>query len=65
MTGRASPQWLAWAREIQALCQTGLAFSKGPYDLQRYKRLMEIAAEIIAACRGDGQTWEIFPRPWW
>jgi ADP-ribose pyrophosphatase YjhB (NUDIX family) len=49
MTGRPSPQWLAWAREIQALCQTGLAFTKGPYDLQRYKRLMEIAAEIVAA----------------
>ncbi len=48
MSSPSSQQWLDWAREIQALCQTGLAFSKGPYDLQRYRRLMEIAAEIVA-----------------
>jgi len=42
------PQWLVWAREIQSLAQTGLAFSKGTYDRQRYERLSEIAAEITA-----------------
>jgi len=41
------PTWLAWAREIAALCQTGLAFSNS-YDTGRYRRLMEIAAEITA-----------------
>lgn len=45
------PTWLAWAREIEALCQTGLAFSSG-YDTGRYRRLMEIAAEITAAHTG-------------
>lgn len=45
----ATVQWLTWAREIQALCQTGCAFSKIEYDLKRYKRMMEIAAEIVAA----------------
>jgi len=42
------PKWLEWAREIQRLCQTGLAFSKSDYDAQRYKRLTEIAAEITS-----------------
>lgn len=42
------PHWLAWAREIQALSQTGLHFSRDRFNAQRYKRLLEIAAEIIA-----------------
>ena len=44
----ASPKWLTWAREIQALSQTGLAFNEPGYDTDRYVRLTEIAAEIIA-----------------
>ena len=43
------PQWLTWAREIQALTQTGLTFCESHYDIQRYKRLEAIAAEIVAA----------------
>ena len=41
------PQWLKWAREIQALSQTGLTYSENDYQNQRYRRLMEIAAEIV------------------
>ena len=26
------PYWLLWAREIQALAQTGLAFTRDQYD---------------------------------
>jgi len=47
-----SPRWLAWGREIQALSQTGLAFSEIDYDIQRYRRLMEIAAEIVECHTG-------------
>lgn len=36
------------SREIQAISSTGLYFSKDPYDLQRFKQLNEIAAELIA-----------------
>ncbi len=43
------PKWLAWAREIQSLCQTGLAFSSSNYETERYRRLIEIAAEMVAA----------------
>jgi ADP-ribose pyrophosphatase YjhB (NUDIX family) len=48
MANQQSTQWLAWAREIQAMGQTGLTFSQNEYDLQRYQRLLEIAAEIVA-----------------
>lgn len=41
-----SPRWLQWAREIQALAQTGLTYSKDEYQRQRYQRFLEIAAEI-------------------
>jgi ADP-ribose pyrophosphatase YjhB (NUDIX family) len=46
------PQWLTWARELQALAQTGLTFSQNDYDRQRYERLREIAAEIVARHAG-------------
>jgi ADP-ribose pyrophosphatase YjhB (NUDIX family) len=43
------PRWLAWAREIQALSQTGLTYSSSDFDTQRYQRLSEIAAEIVSS----------------
>ena len=52
MKSKTLPKWLEWAREIQQLCQTGLAFSETEYDTQRYKRLTEIAAEITATHSG-------------
>jgi ADP-ribose pyrophosphatase YjhB (NUDIX family) len=48
MAETTAPRWLQWAQEIQALSQTGLAFSTIPYDVERYTRLAEIAAEIVA-----------------
>jgi ADP-ribose pyrophosphatase YjhB (NUDIX family) len=42
------PRWLAWAREIQALAQIGEAYSENQWQSRRYRRLMEISAEIIA-----------------
>ena len=48
MSPTTPPSWLAWAREIQALSQTGLAFSQTEYDTERYQRLSAIAAEIVA-----------------
>ena len=44
-----TPDWLRWARELQALSQTGLHFATGAYDRERYERLGRIAAEIVAA----------------
>lgn len=48
MAADDTPQWLEWARELQAIGQTGLAFTQSPYDTQRYQRLTELAAEIVA-----------------
>jgi ADP-ribose pyrophosphatase YjhB (NUDIX family) len=42
------PQWLRWARELQAIAQTGLTFSQDNYDLDRYRRLRAIAVEMLA-----------------
>jgi ADP-ribose pyrophosphatase YjhB (NUDIX family) len=42
------PDWLTWAREIQAIAQTGLEFSKDPYDLDRFAALRRLAARIHA-----------------
>ena len=46
------PDWLIWAREIQALAQIGLAFSKDPYDLDRYSTLRRLSARIMAEQTG-------------
>lgn len=41
-------QWLQWAVELQALAQAGLHYGKDVYDRERYQRIREISAEIIA-----------------
>ena len=41
-------KWLKWAIEIQSLSQIGLAYTKDVYDRERYQRLREISAEMLA-----------------
>jgi len=41
-------QWLQWAVELQALAQAGLYYTKDIYDQERFTRIREIAAEILA-----------------
>ena len=41
------PRWLMWARDLQAVAQTGLAFAIDPHDRQRYEAVRRIAAEIV------------------
>jgi Hydrolase of X-linked nucleoside diphosphate N terminal len=43
-----NPQWLEWARRLQALAQNGLAYCKDPYDRQRYEEIQRLAAEMMA-----------------
>ncbi len=51
--GRAGePDWLLWAREIQAVAQSGLAFTRDPYDVERYQALTALAARMMAARGG-------------
>lgn len=42
-----TPKWLDWARKIFSISKSGLAYSNSDYDLERYKHLMEIAAEMM------------------
>ncbi len=48
----AEPDWLVWAREIQATAQTGLAFTRDPYDAERYHALRALAVRILATHTG-------------
>lgn len=41
-------QWLQWAIELQSLAQAGLTYGKDVYDHERYERIREISAEILA-----------------
>src|SRR5215216_5143281 len=43
------PKWMEWAQEIFSLSQAGLTYSQNPFDIERYKRLQEITAEMIAS----------------
>jgi len=40
---------MEWAQEIFSLSQAGLTYSQNPFDIERYKRLQEITAEMIAS----------------
>src|SRR5512133_3886102 len=39
--------WFAWTREIFSICKAGLAYTQNEYDVERYKRLLQINAEIV------------------
>lgn len=43
------PDWLGWARELQAIAQTGLTFTQNPYDRERYEALRDLSARLFAA----------------
>jgi ADP-ribose pyrophosphatase YjhB (NUDIX family) len=43
------PDWLIWAREIEAIAQAGLTYSREPYDLDRFKALRRLSARIMQA----------------
>jgi ADP-ribose pyrophosphatase YjhB (NUDIX family) len=40
--------WLHWVQQLQAIAQSGLAFSPDPYDRERYAQLRELAAAIAS-----------------
>ena len=40
--------WLDWAVELQALAQAGLHYGKDPFDIERFQRIRDIAAEMLA-----------------
>ncbi len=48
----AEPAWLVLTRELQAIAQTGLYYSKDKFDTQRYERLRVLASELMAMGSG-------------
>ena len=47
-------QWLQWAQQLQAIAQIGTTYGRDEFDLERYKAIGDIAAEIMA--KGAGLT---------
>ena len=43
-----SLRWIRWATELQALAQAGLWYSRDPYDIERFERVRDIAAGMMA-----------------
>ncbi|MEN9229518.1 MAG: NUDIX hydrolase [Thermostichus sp. DG02_5_bins_236] len=43
-----SLHWLTWAQQLQAIAQNGLTYSQNPFDIERYQKLRQIAAQILA-----------------
>lgn len=48
----SNEKWLQWAVELQSIAQAGLFYGEGPFDLERYGRVREIAAEMVA-CKSE------------
>lgn len=48
-----SYKWLEWAKRIQSISQTGLAYAKDVYDRERYETLRNVSAEILAEYSGE------------
>lgn len=46
------PQWLTWARELQAIAQVGITYSHNQYDTDRYEQMRELAARMMGAYSG-------------
>ena len=42
------PQWLEWMQQLQAIAQTGLNYAQDLFDIERYKHVRKIAAEMAA-----------------
>ncbi|MCD8261057.1 MAG: NUDIX hydrolase [Bacteroides sp.] len=44
--------WLKWAMELQFIGQAGVTYSNDKFDLERFHRIREIAAEILSLQTG-------------
>ncbi|MBH9964891.1 NUDIX hydrolase [Bacillus sp. V3] len=42
------PKWLEWAKQLQAISQAGLTYSKDVYDLERFEMIREMSVEMMA-----------------
>ena len=61
MAGTAEPAWLGLARELHAMSQTGLFYSKDKYDTERYERLRVLATKMMAMGAGIAARQALLP----
>lgn len=45
---KKNERWLQWAVELQSIAQAGLFYVKDDFDRERFQRIRDIAAEMIA-----------------
>lgn len=43
------PKWIEWAKSLQAIAQNGLTYAENNFDIERYNKIRNIAAEIITS----------------
>jgi ADP-ribose pyrophosphatase YjhB (NUDIX family) len=46
-------QLAAWADELRAMSALGLLYARDPYDLERYRRLQQVADAMLSAVTGE------------
>jgi len=52
------PDWLGWAKRLQAVAQSGLAYSPNHFDVERFEQVRQIAAEMLAK-KGNADIEEV------
>jgi ADP-ribose pyrophosphatase YjhB (NUDIX family) len=46
--GHRRTRWLEWVKNLRSIAQSGLTYAENPFDLERYSKILEVAAEIAA-----------------
>jgi ADP-ribose pyrophosphatase YjhB (NUDIX family) len=46
--------WIEWTQRLAAIAQSGLAYARDPFDIERYEALRALAADVTAAHTGRG-----------
>jgi ADP-ribose pyrophosphatase YjhB (NUDIX family) len=47
------PKWLDWAKRLQAIAQNGLTYARDHYDVERYRQVQQITAEMLTTASGQ------------
>jgi ADP-ribose pyrophosphatase YjhB (NUDIX family) len=58
MGAPSNTRWLEWSKRLQAIAQNGLTFASDSYDIERYRAIRQIAAEMLA--QGSGLEPTVF-----
>jgi ADP-ribose pyrophosphatase YjhB (NUDIX family) len=45
-------QWLDWAKRLQSIAQNGLTYARDHFDIERYRQVQQVAAQMLSASSG-------------